>query len=135
MIYHRAIPIEFNHCDPAGIVFYPRYFEMINSVAENFFKDVVRESFADMVASRHGVPTLRVETAFHLPSRLGEVLDFQLCVHRLGTTSISLDVTAFGGTKRLSARLVLVRVGPDIRPEPWPAVLRDRIEAFTKAVS
>ena len=28
MLYHRLYPIEFNHCDPAGIVFYPRYFEM-----------------------------------------------------------------------------------------------------------
>ena len=24
--------VEFNHCDPAGIVFYPRYFEMISAV-------------------------------------------------------------------------------------------------------
>ncbi|MFD1807906.1 hypothetical protein ACFSHQ_06310 [Gemmobacter lanyuensis] len=36
MIYRRPIQIEFNHCDPAGIVFYPRYFEMTNSVIENF---------------------------------------------------------------------------------------------------
>jgi len=25
-MYERLIQIEFNHCDPAGIVFYPRYF-------------------------------------------------------------------------------------------------------------
>jgi 4-hydroxybenzoyl-CoA thioesterase len=31
MLYHRLYPIEFNHCDPAGIVFYPRYFEMTMS--------------------------------------------------------------------------------------------------------
>ena len=24
--------VRFQHCDPAGIVFYPRYFEMLNSV-------------------------------------------------------------------------------------------------------
>ena len=41
MLYHRLYPIEFNHCDPAGIVFYPRYFEMTNSVVENFFADEV----------------------------------------------------------------------------------------------
>lgn len=41
-MYERLIQIEFNHCDPAGIVFYPRYFEMVNSVIENFFADVGR---------------------------------------------------------------------------------------------
>ena len=46
MTYTRTVPIEFNHCDPAGIVFYPRYFEMTNSVVENFFPDEVGHSFA-----------------------------------------------------------------------------------------
>ena len=50
VIYRRAIQIEFNHCDPAGIVFYPRYFEMVNSVVENFFREVAGHSFAAMMA-------------------------------------------------------------------------------------
>ena len=41
MLYRRLYPIEFNHCDPAGIVFYPRYFEMTNHVCENFFREAV----------------------------------------------------------------------------------------------
>ena len=49
MIYYRTIQVEFNHCDPAGIVFYPRYFEMTNSVVEIFFREVVRHSYADMM--------------------------------------------------------------------------------------
>ena len=28
--------VLFKHCDPAGIVFYPRYFEMINDCVEAF---------------------------------------------------------------------------------------------------
>ena len=45
-MYERLIQIEFNHCDPAGIVFYPRYFEMVNSVCENFFREVAGLSYA-----------------------------------------------------------------------------------------
>ena len=26
--------VRFQHCDPAGIVFYPRYFEMLNTTIE-----------------------------------------------------------------------------------------------------
>ena len=72
MSYHRLIQIEFNHCDPAGIVFYPRYFEMTNSVVENFFADVLDCSFARMMEERGGVPTARIEVNFHAPSRLGK---------------------------------------------------------------
>jgi hypothetical protein len=50
MSYARTIRVEFNHCDPAGIVFYPRYFEMTNSVCENFFREVVGYSYHAMMA-------------------------------------------------------------------------------------
>ena len=33
--------IEFNHCDPAGMVFYPRYFEMISATVERFLADEI----------------------------------------------------------------------------------------------
>ena len=32
MTFTTQRKVRFQHCDPAGIVFYPRYFEMINSV-------------------------------------------------------------------------------------------------------
>ena len=31
------VEVRFRHCDPAGIVFYPRYFEMINDFVEEWF--------------------------------------------------------------------------------------------------
>ena len=27
-----TVPVRFSHCDPAGIVYFPRYFDMINGV-------------------------------------------------------------------------------------------------------
>ncbi|MCE9680901.1 acyl-CoA thioesterase [Halomonas alkalisoli] len=50
--------VRFQHCDPAGIVFYPRYFEWLNSVVEDWFAEVVGHDFNELhVASRTGVPT------------------------------------------------------------------------------
>ena len=57
MSYARTIRVEFNHCDPAGIVFYPRYFEMTNSVCENFFREVVGYSYHAMMED--GIACLR----------------------------------------------------------------------------
>lgn len=134
MIYSRDIRIEFNHCDPAGIVFYPRYFEMTNSVAENFFREVGGYSYDAMMRDGGGVPTARLETTYHLPSRLGEVLDWRLTVTKLGTTSIGLHLEAHcGGTHRVTADLTLVFVNAQGRPQPWPDAVRARIAAYQEA--
>ncbi len=133
MIFRQQIRVEFNHCDPAGIVFYPRYFEMTNSVAESFFREVAGHSYAAMMQAGEGVPTARLEVTFHAPSRLEEVLDWQLAVTRLGTTSIGFRITAEGGGRpRLTADLTLVFVGAAGRPQPWPQPIRDRITAFMR---
>ena len=137
MIYRRDIRIEFNHCDPAGIVFYPRYFEMTNSVAENFFREVAGQSYAAMMAAHQGVPTARLEADFHAPSRLGEVLDWQMTVTRLGGSSLAATLEArCDGQVRVTVRLVLVFVaaeGARPTPRPWPAPVRAQISAFMEA--
>jgi 4-hydroxybenzoyl-CoA thioesterase len=133
MTYHRLIQIEFNHCDPAGIVFYPRYFEMTNSVVENFFADVLEFSFARMVEARGGVPTARIEVNFHAPSRLGEKIDFCLSITRIGNSSVGFRITAAaGGQGRLTADLTLVNVDGQGAPCPWPAPVRERMVDFAK---
>ena len=72
--------VRFQHCDPAGIVFYPRYFEMLNATIEEWFATRLGLSFAEI----HGPMGMGVPTAAHqtptstAPSRLGERLDFAL---------------------------------------------------------
>jgi 4-hydroxybenzoyl-CoA thioesterase len=135
MSYTRSIPVEFNHCDPAGIVFYPRYFEMTNSVVENFFAEVGGYSFARMMAEGQGVPTARLETNFHAPSRLGDRLDFTLTVTRIGGASIGFTLTARCGPElRITADLTLVWVQTG-RPAPWPEALRHRLAAHLERVA
>jgi 4-hydroxybenzoyl-CoA thioesterase len=128
--YHRQIRIEFNHCDPAGIVFYPRYFEMTNSVCENFFREEVGYSYHAMMKDGIGVPTARIETDFRAPSRLGEVLDWHLTVERLGGSSVTIRQTAScAGELRLTARLTLVWLAADRRPGRWPDPVRAALAA------
>lgn len=135
MTYRRRIAIEFNHCDPAGIVFYPRYFEMINSVIENFFREELDCSFARMMAEGTGVPAVRVETEFRAPSRLGEVLDWTLEVARVGGSSAELRVIAHGPGEgggpelRLHADMTLVFASLTGGARPWPDATRSRLEA------
>jgi 4-hydroxybenzoyl-CoA thioesterase len=130
MIYTRIIPVEFNHCDPAGIVFYPRYFEMTNSVVENFFAEVVGHSFGAMIEAGNGVPTARVEANFKAPSRLGDRLEWSLQVMRVGGTSVNFLLTAaVDGAVRLTADITLVWVTAR-RPTAWPEDIRAKLNAY-----
>ncbi len=132
MIYHRQIQIEFNHCDPAGIVFFPRFYEMVSSVAENFHKDVGGLGYAGMMAAGQGVPTVRMETDFHAPARLGDVLDFRLQVERLGRSSMTFLITAWTDHNRLTVHMTQAFVqGP--KAVSWPPDVRARIDAFRAA--
>lgn len=134
MIYSRQIRIEFNHCDPAGIVFYPRYLEMTNSVAENFFRDVVLLPYEAMMEQGDGVPTAALKVAFHAPSRLGELLDWRLEVRRLGRSALDVRIEAHGGGRhRISVDKTLVHIDANGRPQSWPGEVRDRITAFMEA--
>ena len=125
MSYARQIRVEFNHCDPAGIVFYPRYFEMTNSVMENFFREGVGYSYHAMMADGIGVPTARVETDFRAPSRLGDVLDWTMLVETVGGSSATFRLEGrCGAETRLVVRLVLVWMSPEGRPARWPERIR-----------
>lgn len=131
-MYARDLRIEFSHCDPAGIVFFPRFFEMLNSQVENFFRDVMDYPFERMILDEiHSVPTVHFQIDFRAPARLGELLRFQLGVRRLGRSSVDLAHLAHGpdGSLRLSATQRLVWVTPAGRSAPWPEPLRSRLAA------
>lgn len=131
MTYHRRISVEFNHCDPAGIVFYPRYFEMTNSVVENFFAEVIGYSFRRIMDEGAGVPTARIETDFTAPSRLGDVLDFSLQIRRIGGASVQFDLRAeCDGQQRMAAALTLVWITNGGKAAPWPDEIRDKMTQF-----
>ena len=131
MTYTRLIQIEFNHCDPAGIVFYPRYFEMTNSVVENFFADVVGRSFAQMLgAAQNGVPTVAIAAEFMAPSRLGDKVLFSLKITGLGRSSVRLRIEGRSGDEqRMRADLTLVWTEA-MKAAPWPEPMRARLAAF-----
>ncbi|MBC3917422.1 acyl-CoA thioesterase [Undibacterium sp. CY18W] len=118
MIFEAELPIRFAHCDPAGIVFYPRYFEMMNGVVEDWCAQGLGCSFHEMHMVRGtGLPTVHLETDFIRPAQLGETLLAELTVLKLGNTSVEIQVCFCGQQHdvRLKARLVLVMMDLSLR--------------------
>ncbi|MBL4740174.1 MAG: acyl-CoA thioesterase [Sneathiella sp.] len=130
--------VLFQHCDPAGIVFYPRYFEMINAAVETWFEDGLGVSFAQLLGARgSGAPTVTINTSFQNPSHLGDLLAIDITVLKIGGASLDLEICAqSGGTKRFESTLTLVHINKETgRPNPWPDDLRDAINLLLKEAS
>lgn len=125
MTFRQTRIVEFQHCDPAGIVFYPRYYEMTSSVIERFFTDALGRGFQAMGEAGVGVPTARIEADFHTPSRLGDVLDFALTITRVGTSSVDYRLTCTCDAPRFTAKGTLVYYDFTAgRSAPWTDDLR-----------
>ncbi len=125
--------IRFHHCDPAGIVFYPQYFVLFNELLEDWFNRGLEIDFAAFHAvDGMGIPMRRIECEFLVPSTVGETLQMRLGVARVGTSSLSLDVSARrGDVERVRARLVLVLISLETkRPLPFPRAMRGSLERF-----
>ena len=119
--------VEFNHCDPAGIVFYPRYFEMISAVTERFFADAIGYSWAQMGRSGGaGTPMGEINVRFHAPSRLEDLLAFSLTVERIGASSARIQILCHCGDQhRFTCKATLVYARLETGGSaPWPDTAR-----------
>lgn len=125
--------VLFKHCDPAGIVFYPRFFEMINDAVEALFSDVLDWPFETMHPDA-GVPTAAFNVRFRTPCYHGDHLDLCLTLTRLGRTSLSLTTRAMkAGTLCFEAEQTLVCVNDAGRPAAWPAHVTKKIQDLMEA--
>ena len=134
--YRGEILVRFAHCDPAGIVFYPRYLEMFNNLVEDWCREELGISFAELMPSGMGLPTAHLEVDFLAPSRLGDALQANLVVRAIGRSSIRLEILLQGpgGQDRVRGKVVLVmtdaRCGGGV---PLPEELRSRLSKFLVA--
>ena len=103
------LPIRFTHTDPAGIVFFPRFFEMIQASVEDWFTHGLGVTFSKFVEDGFGTPTAHTECDFLKPCFLGDFLEISVALERIGRTSIHVSfVGRVEGEVRLRARSVLV---------------------------
>ncbi len=127
MAYAFPQKVLFKHCDPAGIVFYPRYFEMINDAVEAMFDDLLGWPFETMHPDC-GVPTVAFQVEFKAPSRHGDQLVLQVALLSVGGSSLKLRTTALSGPQgRFVADQTLVLVGGNGRPMHWPEQIKTLI--------
>ena len=126
--------VRFSHCDPAGIVFYPRFFDLFSSVLEDWFQTGIESPFGGdfMVTRNLRVPSLSITAEFLRPCKLGDFLDIDLWVARLGRSSFELALAgSVAGEPRLRAAWTMCVIDfATFKSTPIPDDLRKRMLAY-----
>jgi len=133
MTFTKPYIIRLSHCDPTGYVFYPHYFHIFNALVEDWFYEGLEIAFDKLLMERHlAMPSVKLETTFLRPTRMGETVDFWLTVSHLGRSSIRFTMGVDKeGDQRVRMHRVVVCVDQRTgRAVPMPADIRDKIQEF-----
>jgi 4-hydroxybenzoyl-CoA thioesterase len=88
----RKVRIEWSHCDPAGIVFYPRYFEIFDASTAALFERALGLTFLQSLKTFNfaGYPLARTRARFVRPTRYGDDVTVETTV-KFGHASFDID--------------------------------------------
>jgi 4-hydroxybenzoyl-CoA thioesterase len=130
----RTVRIEWGDCDPAGIVYFPRYFEYFDQCTAGIFEAIGYRKPA-LIAEFEivGFPVVDVRANFRMPSQFGEDVQIHTTIPEWGRSSFQVRHRLMKGEAlAIEGFETRVWVGHDpqrpggIRAKPLPAELFER---------
>lgn len=128
--------IRFRHTDFAGIVFYPRFLEMLNDLVEDWFGEALDRPFSK-IHQTNGIPTVDLKVQFKKAARLGEILTKKLWVKELKSSSVicGFRFEDEQGLTCLEGEVTLVNVSiaedrQSIKAEPFSEEMKRKITNY-----
>jgi 4-hydroxybenzoyl-CoA thioesterase len=92
LVNKRTVRIEWGDCDPAGIIFYPRYFEIFDASTASLFEHALGITKFQMFKTLEfaGWPLVRTQARFLKPTRFGDDVTVETTVS-FGRTSFEIE--------------------------------------------
>ena len=92
-IFRRQLTVEWGHCDPAGIVFNPRFFEMFDASSWLLFEAVLGVKPQELAKkySIIGVPLVDARANFLKPARFGDAIEIASRVSEFHRSSFDIE--------------------------------------------
>jgi 4-hydroxybenzoyl-CoA thioesterase len=89
----RIVRIEWRHCDPAGIVYYPRYFSIFDTSTTYLFEKALGMTKFQFLKHYDflGYSMVDARAKFHIPSRFGDEIEIQSTVTAVKRSSFSIE--------------------------------------------
>lgn len=104
--------VEFGMCDSAGILFFPRIFELAHSAYEEFIlrSDLENNYFEN---EEIAIPLINATSDFQKPITLHEVLKINITVSNIGNSSFQLTTTFLDELNKVKATVTTNHVFVD----------------------
>ncbi len=98
LVNRRAVRIEWGDCDPAGIVYFPRYVEYFDACTMHLFEAAGLPK-AEMLKTYNmaGVPMVDLRARFLIPSSFGEDVEVESTVSAWKRSSFDVHHKLFRG--------------------------------------
>jgi 4-hydroxybenzoyl-CoA thioesterase len=89
----RTTRIEWGDCDPAGIIFYPRYFEIFDTSTTWLIERALGMNKIDYLKAYNiaGHPVVETRARFRLPTRFGDEVAIETAFVECGRSSFKLE--------------------------------------------
>ncbi len=113
-----TVQVEWGHCDPAGIVFYPNFFTWFDQGAHHLF-DTAGANIGRLMEEHGGIlPIVDAKARFLSPSRYGDMLEITSWISewKEKRLTVSHQITN-GGRKAVEGFEMRAWVVPDITRE------------------
>ena len=134
--HHRTV--RFGECDPAGVVYYPVFFNWFHEAMEAWFEEELGASYGSVIQST-GFPAKSTSAQFFKPCRIGEALIVNLSLSELRTKGMHIQLTIedVHGTVKAHGSVICVAIGPaagafQFKPVPIPEALFQNMQLFLK---
>ena len=129
LVNRREVQIQWGDCDPANIVYYPRYFAMFDDSTSTLF-EVAGFSKQDLVRKYGlvGIPMVDTRAKFYIPSTYGDWITIETRIESIKRSSFEVKHNVYKGEalaiEGFETR-VLVGRDPDnpdkLKSAPFPA--------------
>ena len=135
-VFRHRRTVRFGECDPAGVVYYPVFFNWFHEAMEAWFEEGLGTPYAKATRSV-GFPARSADAGFQAPCRMGDRISVLLSLSKLGRSSINLSLRIEGedGSLRATGTVSCVCIG--VEPDGFrfksleiPGDLRKRMEPF-----
>ncbi len=89
----RTVRIEWGDCDPAGIIFYPRYFAIFDTSTTMLIERAAGMKKIEYLKAYAiaGHPVVETRARFRLPTRFGDEVSIESAVVACGRSSIKIE--------------------------------------------
>jgi 4-hydroxybenzoyl-CoA thioesterase len=128
-VNRRDVQIQWGDCDPANIVYYPRYFAMFDDSTSTLF-EVAGFSKQDLVHKYGlvGIPMVDTRAKFYIPSTYGDWITIETTIESIKRSSFEVKHNVYKAADlAIEAFETRVLVGRDpanpekLKSAPFPA--------------